>query len=186
MTDPKSARIVTYSRLLRGACVIGFVLVPTVLAGMWVLGGEKFLLSGEAAYYLVPHGVDFEAGLLTPTVRLLGFLISMIPGGLAMWALWHLAKLFGCFAGLQFFTSESVRSFRMFATAVLLTGIARPLAGGLMSVATTFGNAPGNRYLSFTAGNSELTAVFLGFVLLVVALVMEQGQRISEENQEII
>ncbi|MCB1684687.1 MAG: DUF2975 domain-containing protein [Pseudomonadales bacterium] len=186
MTEANSTRIVTYSRVLRGVCAIGFALVPLLLGGMWFLGSEAFLLSGEAAYYLVPHGVGFEVGRLTPALRLAGFMISMIPGGLTMWALWHLAKLFGCFSRLQFFTSDSVRSFRVFATAVLLTGVARPLAGGLMSMATTFGNAPGNRYLSFTAGNSELTAVFLGFVLLVVALVMEQGQRISEENQEII
>lgn len=186
MGDTRSAKIVAYSRILRGACVIGFVAIPLLLGAIWILGSEKFLLSGEPSFYLVPHGVGFEAGLLDPMLRLIGFAISMISGGLTMWALWHLAKLFGCFARLQFFTSDSVRSFRVFATAVLLTGIARPLSGGLMSLATTIGNAPGNRYLTLTAGNSELTAVFLGLVLLVVALVMEQGQQISEENQQIV
>ena len=185
-TDPATARIVAYSRILRLASLLGCAAVLLGTAGIWFFGSEAFLRSGEPAQYLIPHGVGFEAGLLSPTLRLLGFAISLIPGGLAMWALWQLAMLFGCFSRLRFFTAASVRHFRLFALAVLLTGFARPLAGGLMSVATTMMNSPGNRYLSFTVGDSELTAVFLGFVLLVVAWVMEQGQRIVEENQQII
>lgn len=186
MGDRNSDRIVTYSRALRVICTVAFAAIPSALGAMWVFGTEAFLLSGEPAQYLVPPGVGFESGLLDPTLRVLGFAISMIPAGLAMWALWHLAGLFGCFARLQFFTAHSVRHFRTFAAAVLLTGLARPLAGALMSLATTMGNAPGNRYLSITAGDSELTAIFLGFVLLVVAWVMEQGQRIAEENEQIV
>lgn len=182
----RSSRIVSYSRTLRAICIIGFAAIPIALGSIWFLGSEAFLLSREPTQYLVPHGVGFEAGLLDPSLRLLGFVISMIPGALAMWALWHLAKLFGCFARLQFFTADTVRSFRVFAMAVLLTGLARPLAGGLMSFVTTVGNSPGNRYLSLTAGDSEMTAIFLGFVLLVVAWVMEQGQRIAEENEQIV
>ncbi|MGE0624197.1 MAG: DUF2975 domain-containing protein [Pseudomonadales bacterium] len=184
--DSDSVRIVAYSRALRAACIVGFVALPLGLAAIWFLGSETFLRSGEPAQYLVPHGVGFEPGTLSPTLRLLGFGVSMIPGALAMFALWQLARLFGCFSRLQFFTADSVRSFGLFGLAVMLTGLARPLSSGLMSVVTTMTNSPGNRYLSITAGDSELTALFLGTVLLVIAWVMEQGQRISEENQQII
>lgn len=186
MTDSDSIRIVRYSRMLRGLCFLAFVGLPAGLASMWFFAGEAFLRSGAPVQYLVPHGVGFDAGRLDPTLRLLGFAVSMVPGALAMWALWNLATLFGCFSRLEFFTARSVRCFRLFATAVLLTGLARPLASGLMSVVTTLGNAPGNRYLAFTMGDSELTAMFLGVVLLVVARVMEQGQKISEENQQFV
>lgn len=182
----RSTRIVSFSRVLRVLCLIGCVVVPLSLAAMWWLGSEAFLLSGAPGHYAVPHGVGFEPGLLDPTLRLLGFGISMIFGGVMVFACWQLAMLFGCFSRLEFFTADSVRRFRLFALAVLLTGVARPLAGALMSVVTTAGNAPGNRYVSLTAGDSELTAIFLGFVLLVVAWVMEQGQRIADENQQII
>lgn len=184
--DIDSARIVRYSRRLRALCVFGALAIPTLLAAMWFFGSEDFLLSGEPVQYLVPHGVAFEPGLLSPVLRLLGFCVSMIPGAIAVWALLHLANLFGCFSRLQFFTTDTARSFRQFALAVLLTGLARPIAGGLMSLVTTMGNTPGNRFVSLTAGDSEMTAVFLGVVLLVVAWVMEQGQRIVEENEQIV
>ncbi len=90
MADSDSIRIVRYSRMLRGICFLALAGLPLGLASMWFFAGEAFLRSAEPMQYLVPHGVGFEAGRLDPTLRILGFGVSMVPGALAMWALWSL------------------------------------------------------------------------------------------------
>jgi hypothetical protein len=186
MTDRDHQSIMRWSRLLRGVCLGVVLLVPVAFAALWAFGDEHFLLSGEPVEYGVPHGVAFEPGRLGVGLRLAGFAISMIPGGLVAWAAWQLAGLFGEFARMNFFTTDTVRRLRLFEVAVLATGLARPFAGALMSLATSVGNVPGNRHVSITAGDGELTAILLGAVLLVVARVMEQGRRLAEEHEQIV
>jgi len=110
----------------------------------------------------------------------------MLPGACVMWGLWHVARLFAGFRQLQFFSSGNVRHFRLFAVAVLLTGFVRPAASALMSLVTTLDNPAAHRFVALTAGDSELTAIFLGLFLVTIAWVMEQGQRLAEENEQFV
>ena len=184
--ESSKQRIVVVSRVLRLLSIIGMLCIPVVIGLIWLLGSEPFLLSGETAHYLLPHGVGFEQGLLDTRMRLLGMAISMIPGAVAMLGLWHLAKLFACFSRMQIFTGQTVRHFRLFATTVLVHGLINPVAGALLSLATSIGNAPGQRFVSVTLGDAEIVSIFLGIVLIVIAWVMEQGRLITEEHQQIV
>ena len=60
-----------------------------------------------------------------------------------MYGFLHLARLFQHFARFEFFTADTVRHFRIFATTVVAVGILKPLSGALLSVATSIGNDPG-------------------------------------------
>ncbi len=186
MTNPYPQRIARLSRIMKGLCLLGFVGIPALLAAVWAFGSEAFLRSGEPAFYLVPHGVSFELGRLDAGLRWAGFAVSMLPGCVMMLGLWHLSQLFADFRRLDLFTADSVRHFRWFALTVLASGLVKPLAGALMSVVTSYGNTAGQRNLSVTAGDAELTAIFVGLVLLVIAWVLEQGRRIAEENREFV
>lgn len=186
MAESKGTKITRVSLTLRILSWLGLLGTPSVVGIVWFAGSESLLLSGEATHFLIPHGASFESGRLDLPMRFNGFLISMIPGLVTMYGFLHLARLFERFARLEFFTVDTVRHFRIFATTVVAVGILMPLSGALLSLATSLGNSPGNTLISVTAGDSELATIFLGCVMLVIAYVMEQGKRLADDYQGIV
>ena len=186
MASNKRDKMVWVSRVLALLCLAAILGIPIIISLIWLFGSELFLLSGEPKHYLIPHGVVFQVGLLTPLLRVVGLLVSMIPNAAVMLGLWHLRKLFGHFARLEFFTLDTVVHFRVFAASILLVGFLYPVSGAVMSFATSFNNSPGSRLIGITAGDAEVAMLFLGAVLFVIAWVMEQGKHIADENQQFI
>lgn len=186
MVEMKGKKITRISQALRMLSWTGLLGTPFVVGIVWFTGNESLLLSGEATHYLIPHGSSFESGRLDLLMRFKGFLISMIPGLAMMYGFLHLTRLFERFGRLEFFTIDTVRHFRIFATMVVAVGILMPISGALLSLATSLGNSPGNRLVSVTAGDSELATVFLGGVMLVIAYVMEQGKQLVDDYQGIV
>ena len=181
-----TATITRASRALYVACWFGLLGIPLLIGSVWLFGSEALLLSGEAKHLFIPHGVSFEQGRLDGGLRFTGLLISLIPGGVMMFGLWQLAQLFSRFAALEFYTSQTSRHIRRFAASVAGAGILMPVSGVLLSLATSIGNAPGKRVISLTAGDSELTAIFLGCVMYVIAWVMERGRQLLDEYEGIV
>ena len=142
-------------------------------------------MSGAPAHYLIPHGISIQ-GDVTVSIRLFGFIASMIPNLFLMLGVWHLKVLFSHFCKLEFFTSDTTRRMKGFGMAVLVYGLVYPVSGGLLSLATSFQNPPGSRVIAITAGDHELMTLFLGGVILVIAWVMGEGKRLSDEIKQFV
>ena len=178
------ARVRRVSRVLTGLSVFFLVAIPIGLGALW------------ATFDLwVPRGLTVLGMKLPetplpspmPVVSLaLGFVISMIPGGLTMFALWNLRALFRLYARARLFTGENARRLQRFALAVLLLGALNPVCGAMISVALTFTNPPGQRVLSVTLDGSDMTTVFVGCVFLVIAWIMEEGRQLADEQAQIV
>ena len=186
MNTEQSSKIKRASWLLSNLCLVGVVLIPLLVGCLWMLGGHAFFQSGEPSMYLIPYGYALQSAPLTLVIRLSGFVVSMLPNALLMLSLWHLKCLFEEFYQLNFFTSETVKRLKGFSVNTLLYALAYPLSGGLLSLVTSLHNPAGHRVISITAGDTQLFAIFIGLVILLISWVMGEGKRLSEENEQFV
>ena len=57
---------------------------------------------------------------------------------------------------------------------------------GITILALTLGNAPGQRMLSVQLGSQHYVVLLLGLVLIAMAMVMREAQRMAQENAEFV
>lgn len=181
------SRVQKTSRILKGACTLAIPVIPVGLALLWatldwwLFGGGRGLgiRLWESGNIPVPQPV--------PALSLvLGYLATMLPGGLMVYGLWQLRALFDLYGGGHIFTAENTRRLRRFAQAMLGLTLASPLANTLTILALTFGNPPGHRLLSIGVSSSQAITLFLGGTFLVIAWVMDEGRELAEDQAQIV
>ena len=174
------ARVRRVSAIMKFCCTLAIPLVPLSLAVMWGTF-DMWAASHPELAHLRPLPDPMPGTSLA-----IGFAISMIPGGLVMFAAWRLRSLFRSYADGRVFTGGTARCLRDFALSIILLAVAKPVATTLLSVTLTFTNPPGQRMLSLQLGSADLTTLFIGCVFLVIAWIMEEARKIAEEQAQII
>ena len=119
-------------------------------------------------------------------VYVLGFLISMIPGGVAMYALYQMRALFGLYAQGTVFGLANVRRYRRLGWSAIAYAAADFISQPLLGLALSWYNPPGQHLLVLSLSSNVVAALFVGAAVLTVAWVMEEGHRIEEEQALIV
>lgn len=171
-----SMHIKRASRRLRAVFMAVFVLIPVINALVWTFIN---VLPGEMQKNIMPHYVTLPLPVMA---QFMGFVISMIPSSVAMYGVWTLVRLFGLYEKGQIFREPNVRCFRDLSRALMIWCAARFVSDPLMSVALTLHHPPGHRLLVIGLNSMDVTALLVGFVLAVVAWVMEEGRMLQEER----
>lgn len=169
-------RIARTSNILRHLCA---VLIAVAVVGPAVFWG------------LVPEGSDMirtqgYAITLTPLTRTLAFITTLVPGVFVIWAFVVLRRLFTLYRDGDYFGRGNVACFRQLGWTAIGWTAAKFVHGGMLSVALTINNAPGERALTLSAGSGDLTALFAGIVLLLISWVMDEARRLDEEQAQIV
>jgi len=69
-----------------------------------------------------------------------------------------------------------------FAWGVLLLALLLPLTRGLMTVAFSIGNPPGQRFLLITVAWFDCLHILFGAVFVAIARVMAEARRLADDN----
>lgn len=175
-----SPPLVKLSRLLARLSIAGMIIIPLILAVVWA-----------ELNWLITHSPEFaNIGIYPERVdtgqKVLGFLISLASASLVLYGLWRLRGVFQSFEEGIFFTSATIKGIRTFALMIVLTVIVRPITGALLSVLLTLNNPSGERSLSITFGSGHIEILFVGLVFFAIAHVMSEGQKLADENAQII
>ncbi|NMC51032.1 MAG: DUF2975 domain-containing protein [Desulfovibrio sp.] len=168
-------RIRSVSRTFRTLCTALMVLLPLGLAVYW------FFLNDLPKSMLEPLPAAPSVAL-GPGLRLLGFLATMIPCGVLLYAVWRLRRLFSLYMAGRIFGPENVACYRGLGKALLLWAGASFVQTPLLSIIATLPNPPGTRLLMLGVGSGELGFLFLGSLVLVVSWVMDEGRKLDEEQ----
>lgn len=152
--------------------------------------GAALLLSLPLGVLLSPEGLAGEtAGLLgmpsqplDEAARWRTALVSLLPVACGLYALRQLWLLFGEYLRGRVFHQAAQRALVRFAWTVLAGALALPFARALISVAASMGNPPGQRFVTLSLYWHDGLLVLLGLVLVSIAHVMLQAQRIADEN----
>lgn len=173
-------RIRRASRRLRYLLLVVFYSMPVINALVW-LSMNSF---PEDIYSnMLPHYVIMPLPVYT---RILGFLVVMIPTGVAMAGLHYLMNLFKLYEKGEIFQPANVLCFRNLSWVLIWWFLAGVIHRSLLTLAITLHNPPGQRRISLDLSSADLTALLIGGVLAVIAWVMEEGRKLQEDQDLIV
>lgn len=118
---------------------------------------------------------------LTSSLRGVGFLVYLPLAALQTYWLWQLKTLFGCYAKGQIFTSENTAYIRRTAMAFLGIAFMSILVNTASILVLTASNPPGQKLLSVSFGTPQISDILTGMILVVIAWIMDEGQKLREE-----
>lgn len=173
--DQDVERIAKLGARLRLICTLLMIALPIVLALCWVFMEHLPFVNAR-----LPVPVDSRLPLVS---RWLAFAASLLPGGVAIYALSRLRRLFGLYAQGAIFRADNVRCFRQLGWSLFAWAGASFLFNTLAGFILTFHWKPGTRLLVISLDSQDLLAVFMGLVVLTVSWVMDQGRRLAEEQE---
>lgn len=169
-------RIQQASRRLRYTMAVLIGLVPVIDGAVWL---SMNILPRGFHDTMLPGYVSLPLPL---SARLLAFVVTMIPAGVAMAGIYYLMRLFQLYEQGDIFKPTNVRCFRKLSRVLLLWFAAGIVHRPLLSIALTLHNPPGHRMLTIGFGSPDVTALLLGLILAVIAWVMEEGRKLQEEQ----
>lgn len=108
--------------------------------------------------------------------------VSLLPVGGGLYALRQLWRLFDEYGHGRVFGPVAQDALVRFAWAVLLLALLLPLARGLMTMALSIGNPPGQRFVSITLAWFDGLHILFGAVLVAIARVMAEARRLADDN----
>jgi hypothetical protein len=173
--DQQVERITQLGARLRTVTTILMIAVPVVLALAWAL-------VNHLPYFIAQLPVPVK-GYLPWGTRALAFVASMLPGGVAIYALSRLRRLFGLYAKGVIFQAANVECFRQLGYALFAWAGAGFLFKPIAGIILTFHWTPGTRLLVLGLDSQDVVAVFMGLVVITVAWVMDQGRKLNEEHE---
>ena len=173
------------SRILKSVFLFTLCILPLFDAGFWITNGYPFMKSWGFDWDLakiVPGDTPLDQ--MSNLLRLFGFAITLIPTSLSMISLYWVAKLFGLFEQLQFFTQKSVRYLRKIGLILLINSLIHStIYMGLLSLVLTMSNPPEHRQIIIAFGTHEITLIVISSILLLLSWIMEEGHKLQEEHE---
>lgn len=164
------------SSIASHVCIVMIFAIPLGLALMWA--NIEIFADAIMGQLGLPAPVDG----FSPLTRFLGWLCTMIPGGIMVWGLSEVRRMLQETAAGHYFSLSAVCHFRRFSWAMLLYAGALPVQSAFLSVVLTMHNPPGERMLAIRLGTTELNALFVAILFVIIAHVLEEGRKIADEN----
>jgi hypothetical protein len=169
-------RIQRTSGTMRRLLLVLICIMPAVNALVWVFINDF----PEAMHRnILPYFVTVP---LPVSAQAMGFVVCMIPTGIAMLGAYHLMRLFGLYEQGLIFRSANVRCFKSLSRVLIWWFAGGMVERTLMGIALTLHNPPGHRILTISLGSPDLTALLLGIILAIIAWVMEEGRKLQEDQ----
>lgn len=118
--------------------------------------------------------------------RAWGLVVNLPQTLLTLFALLCLWRLFGAYLRGEVFTDGATRHLRRLGQSVTTMALVMPLTFTVTILALTLGNPPGQRILSVHLASEHYIMLLLGLVLIAMAMVMREAQRMAQENAEFV
>jgi hypothetical protein len=169
-------RIQRASRRLRYLLGVIFWAMPVVNAFVWIFMNRfpKMMTSK-----MLPYFVHLP---LPASARLMGFMVVMMPTGVAMAGTYYLMRLFELYERGEIFKLSNVHCYKKLSRVLIWWFVAGILCQTLLSVVLTLHRPPGHRIITFELSSSDLTTLLLGLILAVISWVMEEGRKLQEDQ----
>ncbi len=180
-----SQKICRISRILKFAFLFSACALLLLNAGFWITDGYPFL-KPWLEWNLLPHMDDSalprSITSLSPHIKFLGFLVTLIPTALNMAVFLFLARLFKSYEQLEIFSVNAVQSVKKVGICVLCNQLVYPVYFALLTLILTISNPPGSRMIATEIGLEQITMGAVGVIILVISWVLEKGRELQEEQ----
>ena len=180
-------KIQIYSRRVRSILQFLFVFAPIATAYYW------FTVNTDSDLFIQIGLIESNAPIqnftqlpLTSTTRLWALLASLLPCSVLMYALKQLIGLFRRYEQADIFSVLTVSYYQKLGYVFFYWALASFIYRGLISVALSFNNPPGERVLTLSFGGMDMLVILCGFVVLIISWVMKEAQKIADEHMHTI
>ncbi|UXM94598.1 DUF2975 domain-containing protein [Bartonella sp. HY329] len=117
------------------------------------------------------------------TVRLMALVVNLLFSAPIFYGFWLLRKLLKLYAQGLLFTKAHVEIFKHVAFSFIAYGICLFLSEPIMALALTAFNNNGDKLIVAGFGSSNLFPILTGIVMLPLVHVMQQAEKMADEQQ---
>ncbi|MEQ5777801.1 MULTISPECIES: DUF2975 domain-containing protein [unclassified Thalassospira] len=182
--SPTVTRIRIVSLILSWLCLIAIICELCFVPLIWLTPDfARDAVSYSDSLIPIPlNDLQSLAGVQLAVV----FITLMVPSLVLVFGLWHLRKMFLCFARNAIFEHGTIRHLKIFSIALLSQTLLSPLAGTLTSLFVTITRPEGERAISIGLSNIEATSLFLGGLFLIISWVLGEAVSLHDENRSFV
>lgn len=158
--------------------------------------GMMVFVAFSLSLVIVPDWFDNMVRLAYPEItivtgitglkRTLLLMVLSVPLTVTLYGLWNVRMLFDCYARSEVFSRAPSAYIRNVGLAMLLNVIVSVLIHSIGSVLLTYDNPIGSRQLSVSVSSDTYLLLILGGLLVVIGWVMQEANRISDENSRFV
>lgn len=160
-----------------------FILLPLTQIIGWIAAPNSLHFLG-ITFDVIPKGYQhFIPNELSANVKLLAFMMSMIPTAVQLFVLYFLIKLFNHYEQKEIFSLQNVRYIRNVSYGILLQQCINPLCQFILGIPLTWQNATGHHMAVITISDTNVGLVLTAFIIILVSWIMAEGYRLREEQQ---
>nr|WP_319396415.1 DUF2975 domain-containing protein [uncultured Desulfobacter sp.] len=125
---------------------------------------------------------DFVQLPLPLPIRLAGLAVTMIPASIMIYGITTLIQLFRLYQRGKIFQAENVACLKRLSGTILVLGVTGIITDSLLSVILTLHHPPGEHMITFGITDKDITLFILGYILMTIARVMQEGCRLEHEQ----
>lgn len=170
-------------------CRFLLITIPLLILLTWSSIDTTFMVNRiqEGVFFqptMTPVGImSLNDVKWTITSKLFGFMWQMLGSLTDIIALWFLYKIFKNYKDGFIFTKQNAQLYRKIGVFYFLDAlILKPLSDTFLILALTWGNKPGERFLTLGFGTPSLRALFFAAVLIMISWVMIEASKIHDEQ----
>ena len=127
--------------------------------------------------------VPLASGELSVPLMLVGFLVSLLPLSVLLYGLLNLRRLFSDYSRGEIFAPGHLLLFRKMAKSIAFCVFFSVIYESAKSVLFSLGNPPGQRVLEIGFSSDKVFVLLFCGIIWVIAWIMDEGYRLSEENR---
>ncbi|OGT31770.1 MAG: hypothetical protein A3E87_02190 [Gammaproteobacteria bacterium RIFCSPHIGHO2_12_FULL_35_23] len=175
----KIKRVSLFFRIVFQVIFLG---VPIFLAIAWI-NAPRPLNFGFFEIDMIYRGIVIQP-ILSNETKILGFLVCIIPTGLALYVLYCLIKLFRLYEQGTVFSLVNVQYLRNIGYALLIGQIVLlPLYEALISVVLSWHNPHGYREMIISVQGRNLGMLLTGLLVILISWIMAEACKLQEDHQ---
>ncbi|MBT7950491.1 MAG: DUF2975 domain-containing protein [Gammaproteobacteria bacterium] len=175
MANENLIRIQRISGKLTRLFMILTICTPMLILFYWLFFNQL------SAGFKVGLPVDLNQ-LLPYSTLSLAFLISFLPGAVAIYGLITLQELFGLYEKAIVFSVNNVNCYRRLGHTLIYWVVAKFISIPLLSLVLTFNHPPGKRTLALGISSSEIATLITGIIVVVISWVMNEACKLNDEQ----
>ena len=169
------------SKWLKWIFAMYLIVLPVIQIVIWAYLDTQTVRA--SANQLLPYGV-----ILPPPItgvietKFVCFLISMVPTAITMFVFYYLSQLFSLYSKGIIFEASNVNLIKKIAYLLLIKAAIGPIFEAAITAAWTMGNPVGERVIMLTSQTINLNGIVTALIILVAAWVMNEGQKLKQEQ----
>lgn len=171
------------SRRLALLFQVVFFVYPLAMLGLWLwfdpTGAEGFLGVELLKPFMRGHAIQS----IVMWQRLGCFGASMLSGVAVMYVFLSLSRLFNLYGAGEFFSAANVACYRAIGVGLMVQQLVSLPEGALQTLMLSWTNPEGQRFIAVGMDEVNVSLVLVGFMVILISRIMDEGRKLQEEQQ---